>query len=234
LSIFRDRAIACPRCGAAARRRVALSVNLPRVPEVRAAILDGKFQEFACAACGERHFVDGPFMAIDMAAQRWIMAWPAAWEPSWRALEATPEETFREAVVENAPPLIRATAEGYVVRSVFGLAALAEKLRCLEAGIDDRALEALKLDLMRSVAEVGFHAGARLRLARVDEREVVFANARLELAAPRARLDEIGRDAGWAQAMASLSSGPYVDTGRLLVAGDAPRPPLADAAGSIA
>jgi hypothetical protein len=233
LSIFRDRTVVCPRCEAPATHRLAISVNLPRVPEVRAAILAGSFQAFVCAACGERFVVDGPFMAIDMAARRWIMVWPAAWESSWRSLEAKPEETFREAVAENAPPMIRATAEGYVVRAVFGLGALADKLRCLEAGLDDRALEALKLDLMRSATEVGFHAGARLLLTYAAERELLLGNGRVELAVPRARVEELARDPAWSKAIASLSEGPYVDTGRLLVAGNAPRPPFADAAGSM-
>ncbi len=221
MSVFRDRAVACPRCGAVEERTLAVSLNAPRVPHVREAILDGRFQSFTCARCGGRFVVDGPLVWLDFPNKRWLMVFPSRWEEAWRSLEDDPAASHREAMVEHAPPMVQAQSAGYTIRAVFGFAQLRDKLRALEAGLDDAALEALKLELMRSLPGLALHPAARLELvaagdplllavADQPERRVEVARARLDAAAPSLR--------------AALAEGPYVDVGRILIGGDAPRP----------
>jgi hypothetical protein len=225
MSIVRERSIACPRCGTTRARRVAVSLQGPLVPNLRAEILDGKFQRFACEDCGDWFFADGPMLWIDFEKKQWIGLFPSRWEAAWRALEGDPLDGWQLGLAAEAPPLVQAMAGGFQVRAVFGFSQLRDKLRALAAGLDDRWLEVLKLDLMRAVEGVGLHPGARLELVASDDKSLRFRNRAGEIEVPRARLAAMqATPAPWQIALEHVSGGPYVDTGRILVDGNARRP----------
>ncbi len=227
MSVFRDRSIACPKCGEREERYLAISLNAARAAKARQAILDGEFQNFACARCGARFVVDGPLVWLDFPRKRWLMVFPSAWESAWRALERDPLRSHQESMVEHAPEMVRDQAEGYTIRTLFGFAQLRDKLRALEAGLDDEALEVLKLDAMRAGVGIALHPSERLELIAAGDPLVlaVAGDPARRIEVPRARLDEIAADrATWRSAFDAVSGGPYVDVGRLLVDGNAPRP----------
>jgi hypothetical protein len=223
MSIFKPRAIPCPHCATRERRLVAHSINADRRPDLRQAILDDRFQRFDCGGCGQRFAVDGPFFYFDLGRRQWLGVYPARWERGWRALEAEVERSHRDAAVECAPRMIREIAPELVVRVVFGLPALRDKLLCFESGIDDVSLEILKLRLMLEGDPLHFtpsdrptlsRAGEPLRLTTVREREL------LELQVERRRLDECA-DPAWQAARTQLGGGAYVDVGRIMLSGNA-------------
>ncbi len=225
MSIVRERSIACPRCGAIRARRVAASLHGPLVPNLRAEILEGKFQRFSCEECGDWFFADGPMLWIDFERKQWIGLFPSRWEAAWRALEGDPLDGWQLGLIEEAPPLLQAMAGGFQVRAVFGFPQLRDKLRALEAGLDDRWLEVLKLDLMRAIDGVGLHPGARLELTGSDGTTLRFRNPAGALEVPLARLTAMqAKPVPWRTALEHVSGGPYVDTGRILVDGSARRP----------
>jgi hypothetical protein len=221
---FRDLEIPCPACGAVERRTVAESVDAAEHPELRQQILDDTFQRFACPGCAVRVAVDGPLLVLDLDRHHWIELFPAPWQPRWRALERASFRRFRSNLVEHAPPMLQERAGAFVVRTVFGLDALREKLVAFDAGIDDRALEAVKLGILRSRPELASYPGLQIRLRAVKGASLRCSvhdgrSALGELHVPGEQLDAAASDA-WL-ATRQLFLGGYVDLGRLL---DRPAP----------
>lgn len=220
MSVFRECALRCPHCDHRWSASMAVSVNGERSPALRAQIRAGTFQQMACPACGRVTPADGPLLYVEVAARRWIGCHARADEPRWRELESEPLDTWRRAFIDHAPATVRKLAGGFVIRAVFGLPALREKLACFDAGLDDRLLEALKLDLMRTPgADLTLHPAARPVLVEADETRLCFAlGDGRTLDVPRARYDALAADRGaWADAIRKLSAGPYVDVGRLML-----------------
>jgi hypothetical protein len=225
MSIFEPHVVECPHCGARERRSIARSIAAARRPDLRDAILADRFQRFDCDGCGARFAVDGPFFYFDLDRRHWLGVYPERWEDSWRALEKEVAESFRLSAVEFAPRMIRDVANEFVVRLVFGLAALRDKLLCLDAGLDDGWLEVLKLRLLRDGEVLRFSPAERPSLTRVGE-GLRFSSQHgdeiVELEVARARLDELRQDRAWDVAYQQLTGGPYVDVGRVLFAGNSP------------
>lgn len=219
MSIFRDHEVVCPKCGRKETRELCVSLNAPRRPDVVKQIVDDAFQRFDCAGCGTRFLVDGPLLYLDFEKRVWIAAFPRAWRPRWRELERDPSESFRQALGEEAAPPARALAEGFRVRATFGLDGLRDKLRCFAAGLDDAALEALKLELLGGSSAVPLAPGVRLELVRAGESELHLAvrgrSAGGELSVARARLETIAADAEWAGIKKIVAAGPYVSAERV-------------------
>ena len=231
MSVYEDRTLTCPHCRHQTTQSVAVSLDGDRATQERQAILDGTFQRLTCAACGTSFRADGPLIYIDFDAKLWLGVFPAPWEVAWWDHENEPQGAFQRYMIDHCPPLVRAWAPGFVVRAVFGLEHLREKLVAHEAGIDDRVLEAYKLDLLRSLGPYDLTPGARPRMREANATDAVFHVPRPEPDAPdrlaivripRAEIDRVaaGRDAAWAATIAAVSAGPYVDLGRIF----APRP----------
>lgn len=231
MSVYRERELVCPHCGHAEVRSVALSVDAERGAAERAAILDGTFQRMTCAGCGGAFRADGPLIYLDFDAKLWLGVMPAPWEAAWWEHEETPLGAFERQMLDNCPPLVRSWAPGFVVRALFGLEQLREKLVAHAAGIDDRVLEAYKLELLRSLGPYELAPRARPRLREADAQSLLFDVPRptpeepgriAKLRVERAELDRVAAARGeeWASTIAAVSAGPYVDLGRIF----APRP----------
>ena len=236
MSVYQDRVLTCPHCGHQEARKVAMSIDAERGARERAAILDGTFQRMACGACGGAFRADGPLIYLDFDAKLWLGVLPAPWESAWWEHEDEPRDAFERQMIENCPPLVRSWAPGFVVRAMFGLEQLREKLLAHGAGIDDRVLEAYKLDLLRGLGPYDLNPRARPRLREADAESVLFDVPRPTPAEPgriakirvaRAEIDRVAaaRGAEWASTIAAVSAGPYVDLGRIF----APRPASAAA-----
>lgn len=233
MSMFRDADIACPHCAHVERRSVVASLNAPRLPEVVDAIMAGRFQTFECESCGGLYEVDDPFVYVDFERQHWIMTFPLAWEEAWRGLEKGARETFTDTMEVDAPRYVREeVAPGFVVRVVFGVDALAEKILCLRSQIDDVVLETWKLDLMRSQEELSFQPGTRLRLMGIEDDGFRFFAPRSlpdgtweygTVVFERGGFDHVNSNLEqFASALTELGDGLYVDCGRVMLEGDEP------------
>lgn len=227
MSIYEQRTLTCPHCSHQVVKSVAVSLNAARARVQRQAIMDGTFQRFECEVCHERFRADGPLIYIDFDQKLWIGVFPGPWEATWWKHEQEPALAFQRNIEENSPPVVKEWAPGFSIRAVFGLEHLREKLVAHEAGIDDRVLEAYKLDLLRGMGPYELSGRARPRLRKVENGELFFHVPRPEAANPgrvamvrvaRAEIDRIdaNREA-WATVMATLSEGPYVDLGRIFI-----------------
>lgn len=227
MSIYEQRTLTCPHCGQERVESVAVSLNAPRARVQRQAIMDGTFQRFECETCHERFRADGPLIYIDFDQKLWIGVFPAPWESTWWKCEQEPALAFQRNIEENSPPMVKEWAPGFTIRTVFGLEHLREKLVAHEARIDDRVLEAYKLDLLRGMGPYEPSRRARPRLRKVEGGELFFHVPRPETANPgrvamvkvaRAEIDRIDTDReAWAPVLATLSEGPYVDLGRIFI-----------------
>lgn len=234
MSRYEDRVLTCPHCQHQAPQSVAVSLDGERATRERQAILDDTFQRMTCAACGTSFRADGPLIYLDFDAKLWIAVFPASWEAAWWDHEDEPQGAFQRYMIDHCPPLVRSWAPGFAVRAVFGLPQLREKLVAHDAGIDDRVLEAYKLDLLRGLGPYDLAPSARPRLREATATEAVFHVPRPKPDEPnryeivriaRAEIDRVaaGRDGEWAGTIAAVSAGPYVDLGRIF----APRPSAA-------
>ncbi len=235
MSLYRDHELRCPWCGATSQQSVAVSLDAASARREREEILAGTFQRFSCQQCGKAHVADGPLIYIDFENKHWLGVLPRPWESAWWQWEKQPEEAFTRNMVDNCPPIVRSWSPDFTIRTVFGLPALREKLLCFDAGIDDRALEALKLDFMRTSPDSVFALEGRPRLVAVDDRQLGFYTVTeveqwpqisdepqkvvVNLSIPRAQLDRFN-DPVWQATLDAVSRGPYVDVGRLILSDD--------------
>lgn len=117
----------CPHCGEQSERRVLTNINVDREPELRDAVQDLSCFRWFCPNCGASSLVVDPCLYHDMSNQFLV----------WLAPEGKPQE------VSGFAPLA-----GYTLRYVDDLNAFREKINILERGLDDRAVELMKLLLL--------------------------------------------------------------------------------------
>lgn len=133
----------CPHCKNQRQRTILQSINVDVNPEMRKKIDDLSCFEWRCPICGKISLVVDPCLYHDISGQFMV----------WLCLE------------DNPPP-----ASGfdpladYTLRWVESPNAFREKIKLLEAGLDDRAVEIMKLilaiQLQKSfdIVELLFHA----------------------------------------------------------------------------
>ena len=220
MSTFVERLVACPHCGVEEERTIAESLNGPRVPDVVEAILGGRFQVFLCSDCRGEYVVDSPLVYLDFDAGHWIHMFRRVDVAAWARFEAEADRTFTETMTVHAPPMVREWAPRMVRRTVFGLGALREKLALMREGIDDAAVEVLKLDLLRRTEAFAWRPDAPLRLAAVLDDALRFEQHDNDdaVTVPRAWLDHVASDPEWTEVRAAVAAGSYVDMGRTTAA----------------
>lgn len=135
--------IICPHCQAETDHKVLDHINIDRNPELRAIVQDLSCFRVQCPNCGETVLAVHPCLYHDMANQFMVWLWPEEGQ--------APRAQF--------DPLA-----GYTLRRVDSLNAFREKINVLECGLDDRAVEMMKLLLFAQlnrdldVVELLFHA----------------------------------------------------------------------------
>ena len=144
MSTFTTVTLPCPTCGVPAARRLVESANAARHPAFRAQILDGTFQRFVCGSCGGPSVYERELLYTDLPRGQLIGVFPSDRRGEGTALEPAFRRTMDTLAAE---PGLRGRSPG-LVRLVFGYPALREKLVAADAGLDDRAVEALKLLLL--------------------------------------------------------------------------------------
>jgi hypothetical protein len=143
--------VVCQGCGARVYGAVTERINAERTPGMVENLLDGRFQRFDCRVCGRAGVVDNELLYLDLTRKHWVGMFPPARRPEQAALGAHVERCLDEALAAAPPALARTRAE-FLVRVVFGVAELREKVMAWHAGLDDAVLEILKLDLMAQQA----------------------------------------------------------------------------------
>jgi hypothetical protein len=150
MSSFVARTIACP-CGERYVANVANGLHVSNRPDVRAQILDGTFHRFDCPRCGQTAQVDVLLAYTDFPKRQWFTVAPSGCLPWRRGWIEFATSTFESSMVVNAPELVRGWGREMTRRLVFGLASLREKIVAFDAGLDDRVVELVKIQLLRAL-----------------------------------------------------------------------------------
>jgi hypothetical protein len=146
MSWFADERYTCPSCQREFMAATADTINVTRMPGARDQILAGTFHRFVCEHCQTRITIDRSFLYTDLRREHFVHVFPKDHESGWPQWEEIAGETFWRGFVPG-PPAMREVATRFLVRAVFGLEALADKLRVWDAGLDDTLVELCKLEL---------------------------------------------------------------------------------------
>jgi hypothetical protein len=235
MSLFFPTTLACPKCGEPVEFQANASVNADRRPDLRAAIINGTFQQGTCGKCSTVFRLDPQMNYLDVGRGQWLAAFPVAKFDEWATKEAETRTAFAKAYGEQSSSAAQEIGDELKPRLVFGWAAVREKLVAAEQQLDDVELELLKISLLRGMDNPPLAPGTELRLTTVDleQNELVIASfetqsGRLieELRLPRDLYDEIAGDKqGWQPLRDDLLAGLFVDYRRLLTG--APESPTA-------
>jgi len=145
MSIFKTVELPCPTCATRVSFELVHSVNADRRPDLRQAVLDRSFQREQCPACGLAFRVEPEFTYIDVGRGQFITVWPLSKQGDWKAIEQQSQAMFDKSFGKGATPEARKIGDKLALRVVFGWEALNEKLIAAEHGVDDRALELVKV-----------------------------------------------------------------------------------------
>jgi CpXC protein len=215
---------ACPTCGAPAEVQYPASINADRRPDLRAAILDGSLSNQPCRACGESLSFEPRLTYLDVGQRQWILAEASDARDDWDAIEQQATEVYAAAFGDDAPETARQIGATLVPRLVFGWPALVEKLLCQDFGLDDVALEALKLAAIAQGTVPTIYPALDLRLTGREDQDLVLHWLHPADGTPVERLKvpeaayvlAKGNASAWAPVMTRLAGQMYVDIGRVL------------------
>ncbi len=226
---------ACPKCETTNSIEYPASVNADRRPDLRHAILDQSLYTLPCRSCGQVLTFEPHMTYLDVQRGQWILADASDAVATWREAEAHALGVYDLAFGSGAPSAARTIGGMLSPRLVFGWPALIEKLVCQELAIDDTALEALKMVIIKNAPGDALDLNMDLRLCgRSDDMlELAWIDPLTGAEAARMRLPEAAYErvgAGgpdWAPLVGLLAGRMFVDIGRVLH--DSPAPQSATA-----
>lgn len=221
MSMFTKLPVACPNCGTENQIDIFQSVNADRRPDLKAAILEGGFQVCTCANCAAEYRPDPDFNYLDGKAGLWVSARPIPALARWDAEILKAADEFALAYGDRAGEAAREIGRGLKARITFGWPAVREKIVIADAGLDDVAVEAVKLVILQSRAGNILEEGVELRLIEADDARLTFGwidvasnDIRQSFAAQRALHDAVRDGEDWAETRAGLSGDIFVDIQR--------------------
>ena len=223
MSLFRPMSVQCPDCDTLVTMQAVGSVNADRRPDLRADIMENRFQDVACDKCGAEFRLEPEMNYLDVGRRQWINALPARQMPDFLDHEDETARMFDDSYGANAPEAAQELGRILDRRVVFGWPALREKLLARELGLDDVALECLKMEVIRRIPSARIAPGLELRLIGAGDEalDLVWIHSDTEdvterLSVPRPLYDEIVEKAeAWTPLRDQIGAGAFVDMQRL-------------------
>lgn len=166
--------LTCP-CGVVLQIHARDHLHVTGEPDVREAIKRGELHTYPCTACGAQVRLDRLLAYTDFDRWHWFAVFPDSARAQWRGAVDFASQSFAATVEQRAAPLVQSWAPRFraSMRAIFGLDSLREKLLAFDAGVDDRLLEALKLEVLRWF-QLPWNERAALWFERLDvERDLI-------------------------------------------------------------
>src|SRR5262249_49763575 len=138
--------IPCRRCGREIEAVTIESANVMRHPHFQEQLLERRLLKMSCPRCGAVHLHFDRFMWTDLPGRLCVIVMDDNDRADWPRLEPEAREAIAVPFSEG-PAAVRELGRALTIRLVFGLEELREKVLCRIHGLDDRLVEALKLDL---------------------------------------------------------------------------------------
>jgi hypothetical protein len=146
MSITLVRRIPCRRCGREIEAVTLESANIMRHPHFQDQLLERRLLRMSCPRCGAVHLHFDRFMWTDLPGRFCAIVLDESERPSWADLEEEARDAIAVPFAEG-PPVVRELGAALTIRLVFGLDELREKVLCRMHELDDRDVEALKIEL---------------------------------------------------------------------------------------
>jgi hypothetical protein len=213
VSKFEPAQLSCA-CGTEFEVMAADSLHITNLPEVRQKIVAGDFHVFGCPSCGARVQLDKLLAYTDFERWQWFTVFPERALADWQGAVQFAESSFHATVEDRSAPLVKTWSPRLreQLRAVFGIQALREKLLVIDAGLDDRTIEALKLQILVWY-DLPYQPDSHLWFTRVDDDQLVFAWAAASgpsatppvlIGVPRTMYQQLVFDRDGARAMAPV------------------------------
>ena len=136
MSVIGTATVACPNCGRQQDARLVQSINARTAAEVKAQLLAGDLNVLVCVACGARTQLAATVLFVDPDADYTAQVVPGD-----------------DPAVAHAIALMAAAGVMGTRRVVPSLNALVEKVKLLDAGLADWAIEMTKVLLLATLAD---------------------------------------------------------------------------------
>lgn len=130
------------------------SLNASRHLGLREQVLQRQLHRFDCPSCQRRLIVDSDFFWFDFHRKQFIGVFPAGMRSHAEKCESILASTFAFTMKEQAPRMIQEYSRGFLVRTVFGVEELREKIVIHDAGLDDVLVEMVKIELLAAHPEL--------------------------------------------------------------------------------
>jgi hypothetical protein len=213
VSKFEPARLSCA-CGTEFEVMAADSLHITNLPEVRSRIVAGDFHVFGCPSCGARVQLDKLLAYTDFERWQWFTVFPERALADWQGAVQFAESSFHATVEDRSAPLVKTWSPKLreQLRAIFGIQALREKLLLIDAGLDDRTIEALKLQIL-AWYDLPYQPDSHLWFARVEDDQLVFAWAAASgpsaappvlIGVPRTMYQQLVFDRDGARAMAPV------------------------------
>jgi hypothetical protein len=128
--------VTCPACGAKQDAELVQSINTQTNPKDKQRLLDGELNVLACS-CGKRTQLAANVLFHDPDAQYYCQVVPGG-----------------DRAMDEAAAAFAASGVSGTLRLVPSLNALVEKVKLLDAGLEDWAIEMAKVLLLASIGEL--------------------------------------------------------------------------------
>lgn len=231
MSTFVPSTIICT-CGEHYLVEVANGLHISARPDIREQILAGTFHHFNCPNCGATTVVDKLLSYTDFPKRHWFTIAPSNGMPWRRRWLEIANESFTATMVNNAPPMVVQWSTEMTRRLMFGLASLREKLVVFDAGLDDRVVELLKIQLIRDLRD-RFSAAHYFHLVAARPDQLVFERTHPDglirgFELPRSLYDDLAGSAELERSIATaFPDGLLIDHRAMLVPEASDDPPAA-------
>jgi hypothetical protein len=142
-------------------------MHISNLPEARAQIVDGSFQRFTCPACSHVFRVERTAVYTDFDRGHYLAIEPPAEHAAEAAIAA--HEAVFDSSFTYGPAVSEELGWQLTKRVVFGFDAAREKLLLWDAGVDDRAFEAAKIDALADAELIPPGSGPTPWVLRVEQ-----------------------------------------------------------------
>lgn len=172
MSTFHTVELTCAACSGAFEGALLDSLNAERHPAGRQQLLDRTLHALTCPHCGARNLIDKPLLYTDLGQGLFIQCLPETGRLRFEVDEQTIVEVHRRVFdAEGTPPFVRGLGGSAQPRLVYGYEELREKVVIAAAGLDDRLVELLKLQVLMMWPEL-LAASARVLLLDTVSEEI--------------------------------------------------------------
>ena len=172
MSINNKQSVKCPKCGQLSDITVWSSITVKDSPDLKEDLLHGKINIFRCPSCHQAALMPSPMLYHDEEKKLMISFTPCA--------DSAQEQQLYDSIMKSSAESGELNKlEGYNLRFVTDYNELLEKLLIFDNGLNDKAIEVIKLMIIMQDSDkceqrscrFGKRDGAELEFMIADRKE---------------------------------------------------------------